>query len=796
MVDGIIWCAFERGKTKNKFLRVKNSIDLINKDDLNDGITYTEVAVEFINPKTYDIIIITKRLDINNSSKTIGTYIKYNENDDDGNENMIHVRGNDIDEILERKFDTNHENINRIVLTQVCYSINYYHIIVIILVIIKNTTQMVNYSSLDLLNYIEKCCCTDKFANEIEQLQVALKNLTDEALETHERLEKSYQDYQELMPKASKVLSIKKQLHENESKLLNLLKKQLHQFTYLEFQDVEKKTLLCQNIDTCKLEIEEIKAAIASKNNSVNDLVRKQRVISNKVKKLSFCLEEVNNIILNTSANIKRRTKEIERDQRLRSSILGKIAASKTTIKSNKKKIDQLESQVKSKVKQETSLDESISLALNTIKPNERSGHHQSTIKRIRQLLGQRSCLINEEQIALSKTNDAINRKEQLYSKQLDLYNNNLENKKMFQTLNNQITELSATMQLQKLQVAAIQSKIEKTENDRILKSKYYDEMKQKMNKRQMSNTTNEFLKVCSKLIKTVKSELIESDEDGLVYGMLCDVIEPIDPKMHTLPIIEVLGSQLTHTLIVKNRKIALYVAKRCQQLNVTNLTIDIVDEIVPFDRKSMIQAMSNSHSIVPLTDCVRIKIENLDNTVSCALKNRLKTWCLYKGTITTASKLWSTDHNMNIVSLDGSRFFKDGEIRLNFNDKIDLKWSVCCGNTANENTTVEFNENDLQQLSTQIYALNSQLLILNHSLKETEALHSNSNMKIINLKGELKKVRQIDDRDVNTKPDDSSINADKEVRNSIIDSFQDAKNAVQHDITDLIGNHIFIILL
>ena len=139
MVDSIIWCAFERGKTKNKYLKVKNPVDLINNDDLNDGITFTEIAVEFINPKTYDILIITKRLTINKSSKTIGTYIEFNESDDISieNRNMIHLRGNDIDEILENKFGINHENINRIVLTQVflysiiillsfcCYSLEY-----------------------------------------------------------------------------------------------------------------------------------------------------------------------------------------------------------------------------------------------------------------------------------------------------------------------------------------------------------------------------------------------------------------------------------------------------------------------------------------------------------------------------------------------------------------------------------------------------------------------------------------------------------------------------------------------
>jgi hypothetical protein len=127
----------------------------------------------------------------------------------------------------------------------------------------------------------------------------------------------------------------------------------------------------------------------------------------------------------------------------------------------------------------------------------------------------------------------------------------------------------------------------------------------------------------------------------------------------------------------------------------------------------------------------------------------------------------------------------------LSFNDNTDLKWSVCCGNTTNHSLSLEFNENDLQQLSTQIYALNSQLLILNHSLKESEELHSNSNSKILKLKEELKKIRQLDDdSNTNTKPDDSSMKADKEVRNSIINSFRDAKNVVQLDLDELIGDY------
>ena len=111
-------------------------------------------------------------------------------------------------------------------------------------------------------------------------------------------------------------------------------------------------------------------------------------------------------------------------------------------------------------------------------------------------------------------------------------------------------------------------------------------------------------------------------------------------------------------------------------------------------------------------------------------------------------------------------------------------------------------NDTDLQKLSTQIYGLDSQLEILNISLKEVEAFYSNSNINFMKLKDELKKLRQLDDSDINTninantKPDDTSIITDREAKNAIIDSFKDAKNLVQQEISDLIGYIIITIII
>ena len=129
----------------------------------------------------------------------------------------------------------------------------------------------------------------------------------------------------------------------------------------------------------------------------------------------------------------------------------------------------------------------------------------------------------------------------------------------------------------------------------------------------------------------------------------------------------------------------------------------------------------------------------------------RLKKWCLFKGTInnTSTSSIWAANKHFNIVSLDGSRFFQDGEIRMNRNINKDTpQWSVCCGNTNKNTTTSSFTENDLHQLSTHIYALDSKIQILNHSLKETVGLYDSSTALSMKLKDDMKKEMRLQDSD------------------------------------------------
>jgi len=355
--------------------------------DLNDGITHTEVAVEFINPITFDILIITKRLDLNKSSKTIGTFLEAI-NDYD---TLNHIRGIEIDEILESKFGINHENFNRIVLTQ-------------------NTTQMVNYTQLDLLNYMEQCCCTDKIVNEINILQTSLKTNNDEKLSLQAEFERTLHQYNDLIPNATKVLSIKTQLRFNESELLKLLKKRMKLLDVEEAKGNERKDAMNESIELNKSLLLSMEANNIADNKALDSFIRKDRIITNKYKKLIVSREEVINDISTTLGSMKRRTKEIDRDFNLRKATIDKIASSKKLIKTKSQQIKKIESQLTGKTNDKTELDESITLTLNKVRILGTDANDSNIIDKIRQLIGQLSCLDDEANNAISKTEDAINR--------------------------------------------------------------------------------------------------------------------------------------------------------------------------------------------------------------------------------------------------------------------------------------------------------------------------------------------------------------------------------------------------
>jgi len=465
--------------------------------DLNEGITFTEVAVEFINPITYDILIITKRLDLNKSSKTIGTFLEAI-NDYD---TLNHIRGIEIDEILESKFGINHENFNRIVLTQ-------------------NTTQMVNYTQLDLLNYMEQCCCSDKIVNEINILQISLKTNNDEKLLLQSEFERILHQYNDLIPNATKILLIKKQLRFNESELLKLLKKRMKLLDIEEVKINEKKDTMNDTIELNKSLILSMESNIIIDNKALDNFIRKDRIIINKFKKIIVLHEEIINEINTILNSIKRRTKEIDRDSNQRNATIDKISSSKKLIKTKSQQIMMIENQLTIKTNEKKELDESITLILNKVRIIGININNNNIINKLRLLIGQLNCIDIEANNAISKTKDAINHKEALYIKQMDLYKYKKDNDEIIRKLNEDITNISTTLQLQKTQLSLIKNKIDNAMIDKSNKSRLYNEIKQQVNKKQASNITNDFLRKCASFIRAVKNDMIENDKRG-VYGML-----------------------------------------------------------------------------------------------------------------------------------------------------------------------------------------------------------------------------------------------------------------------------------
>lgn len=158
------------------------------------------------------------------------------------------------------------------------------------------------------------------------------------------------------------------------------------------------------------------------------------------------------------------------------------------------------------------------------------------------------------------------------------------------------------------------------------------------------------------------------------VFGLLCDLIRPLKDDV-IAPITTVLGGGLFKTFIVATRSDAIELARRCQQVNISNVTIDIIDEV---DDRISQQYMRthmprNRDSFVPLVDC----LVATNTIIMPVIRKRLHRWCLFRGAYSEALAAIGTlsgvsggtssrkpANKPNYVSLDGYRFYGDGEIR------------------------------------------------------------------------------------------------------------------------------------
>lgn len=65
-----------------------------------------------------------------------------------------------------------------------------------------------------------------------------------------------------------------------------------------------------------------------------------------------------------------------------------------------------------------------------------------------------------------------------------------------------------------------------------------------------------------------------------IVIGALCDLLLPLIPSLHITALMAVLGSSLTHTIVVPTRLTAVAAAHICRDLGISSLTMMILEEI------------------------------------------------------------------------------------------------------------------------------------------------------------------------------------------------------------------------
>jgi hypothetical protein len=202
-----------------------------------------------------------------------------------------------------------------------------------------------------------------------------------------------------------------------------------------------------------------------------------------------------------------------------------------------------------------------------------------------------------------------------------------------------------------------------------------------------------------------------QDDHYKEICGILCKVLQPLDPSVHTHALLTVLGTHtVTSTLIVRTRQTAILAARLCKELQLSAsgpITIDITEEISDSDHHSA----GTTTSLVPLMECVRINVP----TGRPAIAKRLRDWSFFNGSgvdavstmnnnlpvtgsgrIANSTKSTSTttaaasrqqqgdsamysksNHSgsrgaallhmnvgVNVVTVDGCRIMKDGEIR------------------------------------------------------------------------------------------------------------------------------------
>ena len=199
--------------------------------------------------------------------------------------------------------------------------------------------------------------------------------------------------------------------------------------------------------------------------------------------------------------------------------------------------------------------------------------------------------------------------------------------------------------------------------------------------------------------------------------GPLCDLFVPKDPSRHQIALLAVLGSTLTHTIVVQTRTLAVAAASICREMGITGVTFDILEEVVMVNERGELgngegrgeergrgarrgeiggcndnlrtgnsnsssssrgshnnnnnnnnnnngNSNNNTHpKITSLLDCIQLLVP----LASPCIRKRLDRWVYFEGTTSEALQYVQRlpRRDVHVVSADGSRFFADGVIQL-----------------------------------------------------------------------------------------------------------------------------------
>ena len=228
------------------------------------------------------------------------------------------------------------------------------------------------------------------------------------------------------------------------------------------------------------------------------------------------------------------------------------------------------------------------------------------------------------------------------------------------------------------------------------------------------------------------------------IIGMLCDVIQPRDPS-YIPALMAVLGKMMTSSIVVTTRRDAIETANYCTRLGMTDISVEIAQDAS--QATSAYTSKYSTHSNYKnLQECIIVS-----NVILNAIVHKLLgPWVLFNGSYKSYCEEQSSAKRMNIVTIDGCRFMRDGEIRTNnflsiSNENI-INWpGRQCNNiqrpdssrkfsTIEASNALKFHKNELNNLREKLNERNSRLVMIQNLLRDKERILEDVNIRILSI--------------------------------------------------------------